>query len=230
MFETAVEKSARGEWNDALELFVRSRALVDRPVTALNQALMLARLSRMREAIIVLAEAQALTRAPEDDEMVSRIEQLRAEIAPLVGELVVRVEPANAVLSIDGVEQPAVAVGTYTVALDPGPHRVEAKAQAHASSFVELRLGRGERRTMELILPRNAEHPRASITPAKAGVTAGERNPTRDRPLWRSPRLWGPVGAVVAGAVVAGVLLSRSGGSGGDQPNGGTSGRVLSPP
>jgi hypothetical protein len=130
LFQSGLAAASEERWADALELFRRSRALVERPSVLYNEAQVLVRLGRFVEARASLRAFQAASGASTDEER-ARLERARAlltEIEAQIATLVVRVDPPGAILEVDG--EPSATTGPIrTLELDPGRHAITVRAQ-----------------------------------------------------------------------------------------------------
>lgn len=122
LFEKGVSASDAGHWAEAADAFTRSLALVERPSTLFNLTLALHEQGRFREG--VKAGARYLELVPKDAEPAQRrrIEQLVSDMRAAMGTLVLRVEPADARVLVDGESIPQAEYGA--IALLPGQHAV----------------------------------------------------------------------------------------------------------
>lgn len=132
--------------------------------------------------------------------------EARREVTRLVatlGDLVLDVEPAGAEILLDG-----VAIGTAPlageVAVDPGPHRIEVRANGLEPYARDLEVAAGQRVDLRVVLeaPRPAPAP-AQVTPPMpppVEIVPPAPAPPAAPPLGRGPLFW-------SGAALTGTLL-----------------------
>lgn len=226
LFDVGVELTRQENWQGALARFEASRKLVERPSTLYNLATVLLHLARYVEAAEVLKRYLKLTAGHPQDSLrhaaKRKLQTTRATIAIVTLEL----DPSHAEITIDGSLQSGRG-SPRRLHLDPGKHRIEATAKGYRPHRFDLRVGRGERRTHRLALsplssPRAESGPTRPL-PAVVSTTQERRSAvsTEGDSWFESPIFWIVTGAVVAGAIAGGVILTRSdtapyGGSTGD--------------
>jgi len=160
----------------------------------------LERLGRFREAVATYD--RWLEVAPADAPNRHEIERMRQVDLERIARLRLTVSPADARLTVDGVERTEdTAEATRELPLDPGAHRVEARAEGHEPATIQVTLSAGEQAQRELILVERAgdAEPSPIVESPRAPASAPREDPF-------------PVGWVVAGAgggltVVGAVLL-----------------------
>jgi hypothetical protein len=176
------------------------------------------------ESVKLLEAAMASQVKPLDDTLRVEVEQILARARAYVGEVHVNVEPGSATVSVDGV---AVASGpNAALALVVGDHVLEFRASGHLPERRAIRVKGGESITVRVVLPSPAE-PGARLVVENALGAHDTR--LDEKPVYKRWWVWTTVGAVIAGGVLAGVLIARSGSDEG-HTNGGTTGVVLKNP
>ncbi|MDQ3034322.1 MAG: PEGA domain-containing protein, partial [Myxococcota bacterium] len=146
-FEEGIALADRGAYEEAIERFRQSIALVERPSTVFNLGVALRELRRDAEAIAAFERFLEIADASIDD---APIAQARGWIAATQramqqrgGTLVLEYEPRGATVRIDGMD-----VGSSSplvLDLAPGTHRVELEAAGREPASLEVALAPGER-------------------------------------------------------------------------------------
>ena len=156
-FQSGVAAYARHDWAAALESFQSAYRVAPNPAVRVNIANCLSQLGRVVEALHhfeqFLAESPNAP-APQRDEIERHITELRARL----GEVTVRVTPANAPElspSIDGV----AVIPAEAVRLAPGHHVLTVTAVGYTAGRREFDLVAGARDTLELTLSADAPPP-----------------------------------------------------------------------
>jgi hypothetical protein len=106
---------------------------------------------RYPQAIAALERALAERAAPLNDAERRLAELSIAELRALLGEVVVKLSPAGAVLRIDGEDQPPAAA-LAPIPLGPGSHRLEARLPGLVPAAQTITLASGDRVTVTLAL------------------------------------------------------------------------------
>lgn len=190
LFEQGQEAARSERWSEALELYRRAYRIEDRPFILRNIGVCLRVLGRHVESMVVYQRLLRETDDPgEREEIRGWIEEARRSI----GTLSLRVEPADARISIDG--EPVSGQGSLRrIPLDPGDHNVLVTADGYSSSRhpVSLLPGQELSREVRLVVSTSAAAP-----------------PDSGAPVEESPVFWTLLGVGVVGvvAVVLGALL-----------------------
>ncbi|MET0343088.1 MAG: hypothetical protein ABW252_18920 [Polyangiales bacterium] len=229
LFEEGVALADRGDWVGAADRFERAYSLKPTPGIAFNWASALAETGNLLHAQELLLKIER--DASVDSSLKKQCEQTRRSIEPRIAKLRVRVEgqtSADARVEVDG-EPWARAAWDVTSPIDPGLHTVVLVAEGLEQARAQLTLPEGGSR--EVVLSTRGEHvalPIASATndaKTRSVVFATPTQHHRDEPRnLRRKRwvLWASVGAaVVAGGVVAGVMLAKRKEPGTEAPIGG---------
>lgn len=211
LFRRGVALGEEERWAEAHELFRRSQELVNRPATLFNLAYAAYRMGRFVDAIDYLDQYAAAGSAARAADATA----LRADALALLAEVEVRVTPVDARLIVDGRELSSLGA-VRTVALDPGPHHIVARADAHTEVEVQLVLTAGERSSRTITLVPSPEVTMA-LSPAVASPTD-----IGSEPLFWVALIGGVL--VVSGAVTAGVI---AGTASSPAPDGGSTGVVV---
>jgi len=176
-FERGVGLAEQLQWSEAAEAFEESYRRYPRVATLRNLGLAHRALGRFTSAIDELGRFLREARPAEGvrQQLQGLIDDMRVQLATLT--VVPSVE--GAALTLDGA---ALTAGEAREA-DPGDHVVGATADGYARAAQTVRLARGERRRVDLVLQR-----------AEGGIASR---------WW----FWTIVGVAVAGATTATVLL-----------------------
>lgn len=216
LFEEGVTLADHGDWQGAADRFGRAFALKPTSGIAFNYASALVEVGRIVEACELLRSVtrDATASAP----LRSEAEAKLAQVSPRIGYLTVRVEGdpgPDGRVDVDGTDWPRAAWGVASP-VDPGTHMVRLSRGELEISREEVSLGDGERRELSLSAGAAPELPVGPVvtdtTDGHMDSAAGGHGQTGDggserRPFYKSWVLWTAVGAVIVGAVVAGVLL-----------------------
>lgn len=206
---TGAEAFDKQDFATALDRFQRAESLYKVPSIAVMVARSLARVGRVVEAVdkyeetlrmpLDAAAPEAFQRAVADAK--AEVEVERARVARL--ELRLQADaPARTELRLDGKLVPAALIGV-PMPVDPGPHRVEARAPGRQTFRQDVTLGEGARQSLEVSVA--GEQPaRAPITPAHPVAERGAGPSTLTIVL-----LAGGAAAVAGGAVTGVMALNR---------------------
>lgn len=213
LFRRGLELGTQDRWADALSLFLRSRALVERPSTIFNIGVAFGRLGRFREALATLDEFLAL---PESATGAARAEaeRLRADAGNALAELSLEITPDDASVEVDGVGREGSG-SPRLVALDPGRHVVRARREGYDDGVLQLSVIAAEHPSATLTLAqRVVEEPPPIVTPPTTSLT--------DDPIFWVVLVSSVVAVGVGVGVGVGVATSETPSS-----NGGSTGVVL---
>lgn len=157
LFQSGLEAASEERWADALELFRRSRAIVERPSVLYNEAQVLVHLGRFVEARSALRAFEAASSASSAEERtrVERARELMREIEAQIATLVVRVDPASAIVEVDGAAS-ALSGPVRTLELDPGRHAITVRAQGRDARSFTVALLSGTRSAETVTLPESS--------------------------------------------------------------------------
>jgi hypothetical protein len=185
LFEQGVAAMQAEHPQEAVDLFRRSFAIVERPATAYNLAVALERTGRVRDAVAALEEYFRV--APEDDGRRSDAAAMRTDLTARIVDVTLRVEPEDATVEIDGEAREETGAERNYV-LDPGSHTLVISADG----FVTETLLVAASGAQEVSLAR----PVLSREEARAASGADD------------PMPWIVVGASAGVAVVGAILLA----------------------
>lgn len=185
-FDRGKVLQAKGLHEAALDELSASLALFDSPNARLLLARSLIALGRLDEGYIELGRAERVaadlaTRARRYASTQAAAAQERRELEPRIARVRLEVRSSSAgvalaavELQLDGHLVPAGALG-LELALMPGAHRLEARAERHEAARLELALAAGELHVVSLVLPfvaPSASTPVSAVTPASAVLPA----------------------------------------------------------
>jgi hypothetical protein len=152
LFERGLELSEGDRWGEALELFKRSRMLIERPATVFNLATVLFRLGRPKEALRAIDDYFELEdtgdKANKRREMAR---QLRADLQNMLSTLILTVNPTHAQVRVDGRSIDGSGRNRRIV-LNPGTHLLTVRADGHTSHLGRVSALAGETITRQVPL------------------------------------------------------------------------------
>jgi hypothetical protein len=222
LFNQGLEYVEREDWAQAEDRFRRVLALRSSHVVSYNLASALMHLGRLVESSELLRAIVRDTTA--DVTTRDAATQLLSELEPRIGSLTIRVsgDARGAILHLD--DKPIELSGSVqALSVDPGEHHVSLERDGAVLSTKSVEVGNQAPLQAELLLevaPRVAPQAAASALPlspnrpraafaSSTSIPAPE--PARSDSLVSKWWFWTSIGAVVAGGVVAGVLLANSG-------------------
>jgi hypothetical protein len=200
LFAAADEATSAGRIAEAVDLYQRSLAIVRRAGTAYNLAVVLLAGGRAVEAEVVVTSLLAGEYGAPSDAVLARATELRERARGAVAVLSVRVDgPPGTTLRLDGAPIEGVAPGTdIERRVDPGAHRLLARAPGGEIVELELELRAGERRELSMTVDAVLTQPGAAAVPGAP----------RDTSVWDEPWLHVLLGAaLLAGAAALTVGL-----------------------
>ena len=207
LFEEGVKMADQARWPEAVDRFQRAQSLKPTPAITFNLASALAETGKVIEASELL---QTLAHDPTTSpELKQECEAKLAAIEGRRAHLTVQVEnaPAEAKVEVDGLDWPRAVWGVASP-VDPGAHLVLGRSNGTEVTRAELSMTPGEQREVTLSWPKPSVGP---VVGASESTSAPPPAPARNerRPLYKSWILWTCVGAVIAGGVVASVLVAK---------------------
>jgi tetratricopeptide (TPR) repeat protein len=186
--EQALSEYSLHNYEEASALFSRAHEIYPNARTLRGMGMASFELRRYEESANNLEAALRSKVRPLEGELRSETESLLARARGFLAVVKVEVQPTTATLLLDG--QP---VQTNELNLRLGEHTLEVRAQDYRPETRTVRVHGGEVLHIDISLDRN--------TLASGPVE-------RPRPLYKNAWLWTGVGLVIAGGVVAGVLLA----------------------
>lgn len=210
-FNAGVTASRQGDWALAVALFEESMLAAPRPATAYNLAIAHAHLSQYASAIRCVDVFRELADPVRHAEPLRELALLREEALAHVSALTLRVVPVAAELRVDG--RTLEGASSADVWLDPGSHRVEARADGFASRVLDVELVAGQHAVIAIELVAlaveegDASEPPSAVAEGQAARGSGHTPPVVTTPRTsssaaRSALEWGALslGAVALGA------------------------------
>jgi len=203
-----------GRWEAAHDRFRRAYGLSGTPAALHNAGSALLELGRPRGARDVLD--CLLANHPEVDERTTRsVRALRQEATDRVAVLMIRGLPdgRTSTVTVDG--RPVGDDGSrpLRVEVDPGAHRLGARAPGRQPFDWSGELAEGERVAIEVELPPAVDpSPEPDDEPETMTIAPTDPSPPDDEGpgLFASPWFWVVTGAVVAGAVATVLVLDSA--------------------
>ncbi|HMJ12295.1 MAG TPA: hypothetical protein VK524_12815 [Polyangiaceae bacterium] len=168
LFRRGIALAAEERWHEAERIFAESFDTVPRPSAAFNRALALYRLGRMLEVVETIGRFLALTDARHDAAQRLRATELQARARAALATLLVRVEPLETRLEMDGVVRTETGT-TRSFSVDPGEHLLILSRSGYRSERRRVVLGAAERGSLAVTLrSAPAESARAEAPPRSA--------------------------------------------------------------
>jgi hypothetical protein len=169
LFERGLAAADAERWAEAVELFRRARDVVERPSIVFNLGQALVRVGQAAEARAALERFTAIADARTDAADIERARRLLAELAAHQGTLTLAVEPADALVEVDGA--PLEGSGAERVlTLDPGRHRVSVSAPGHRADRFEVSVLAGSQERRSALLERLPSRPGVLVVHAAEGA------------------------------------------------------------
>jgi hypothetical protein len=216
LFEEGVSLADRADWQGAADRFERAYALKPTSGIAFNYASALVELGRLVEASELLRTVTRDASASED--LRRHSEEMLTSLQPRLAYLTVHLQDdpgSEARVDLDDREWPRAGWGVASP-VDPGAHTVRCVVGGVERAHEDVTLAEGERRELELKLSLPLDSPAGLPGPIVEGgpLAPGHGNldpsDTAHRPVYKRWWFWTGVGLVVAGGVVAGVLVATS--------------------
>jgi tetratricopeptide (TPR) repeat protein len=186
--EQALSEYQARNYEEASTLFRRAHERYPNARTLRGMGMAAFELRRYEESANHLEAALTSKVRPLDGELRQETESLLARARGFLAVVKVQLAPSSATLLLDG--QP---VTGNELNLRLGEHTLEVRAEDYRPERRTVRVHGGEVLHIDISLDRNA---------------LADRPVERPRPLYKNAWLWTGVGLVVAGGVVAGVLLA----------------------
>jgi hypothetical protein len=202
----ALNEVAAEHWQEARALFEHAHALFPSARTLRGLGICAFELRHYAQALSELEASLADTRRPLTATQRTEVQEALARTRRYVGQVSVRLEPADARLRLDG-----VAIEKRELILDVGDYRLSASAPGYRDTERALRVAGGQTQTIALqLIPVElavASDPAARRQPDGAAVAGTAQ---RDDPPGLAERwwFWTAVGAVVAGGAIAAIVLT----------------------
>lgn len=194
VFREGVEQFAEGHYQQALELF--TDAYGTEPVARIlyNIAMCHRALGQTPDSVNAFrAYLRREDPARMSQEVRDEVERLLGEAEGGHGDLVVRLSPTDATLTLDSIAVPSMWREAGTIAVEPGEHRLEAQLDGYLEARQDLSVGLGESVTVALELV-------PVSTPAETSGDNGTEGDARTGLGWW---VWASYGVGVLSAAVA---------------------------
>jgi len=165
LFERGLAAADAERWGEAVELFRRARDVVERPSIVFNLGQALMRLGQASEARTALERFIAIADAQADRADVAVAQRLLGELGTAQGTLELAVEPADAIVEVDGATNEGSG-SERTLVLDPGRHRLSVSAPGYRPDRFEVSVLAGSRERRSTILERLPSQPAVLVVHA----------------------------------------------------------------
>ncbi|MEZ4410430.1 MAG: PEGA domain-containing protein [Polyangiales bacterium] len=182
-FDEGVAHARADRWEAALAAFARSRARVDRPGTALNVALALRHLGRLREARQALRECLAMPETSAEADIARDAALLLNVVNDAIATLTLSAAVTPLTVRVDG----EIAQDPRVIELDPGAHRVEVSSPGHVPRAFTLDLAPGARVSRAVDLEVVSATVTLSATPRDARLFVNGAPVGRGDATWNGP-------------------------------------------
>lgn len=177
LFERGVELVRQARWPEAEAAFREASLLVARPSVLYNLALALFELGRARESLAVLADLMAASDPVADARHRENAAALRERALARLAVLELRLDPAEAHVSVDGVARDGQG-GRRTLQLDPGDHVIDVAAADLEPARIQLSVAAGDRVEQSVTLVRPS---RTSVSsPLRIDARTRDGSPTKE--------------------------------------------------
>ena len=205
----AIEEFDLNHFTEAREHFARAHALFPNARTLRGLGLCDFELRRYVAAVQYLKEALASDVKQLDGKLRKETEAMLARAAGYVGTLRVQAQPAEALVSVDGISVTPASDGSML--LEVGDHVLEVRATGFVTQRRELQVRGGQDESVEIALAAIALQPEevAAAGPHSDTSPAGAPSKQAHKPLYKQWWLWTAVGVVLAGAA-AGTAIALS--------------------
>jgi len=201
LFEEGIALSDEGKWSEALAAFQKSDELVPSPSVRFNIGATLRALGRYVEAKDTLEDIlskEDTFKPPLKPAFKEEVKKLLAEVYDKVVMITVKRTPADAELAVDGAPPKPKPDGR--IELDPGRHVFSLSAKGYETTTTTRTLTADD--TELALTARKSDAPK--VVEKRVEVKVAE-----DTPFYKRFWFWTAAGAVVAGAVVVTVVLTR---------------------
>jgi len=201
---SAIEEFRRGNFAEAREHFARAHALFPTARTLRGLGMSEFELRNYVEAVERLEQALASQDKPLDGTLREETAALLGRAKAYVGEILLQIDPSSARVQVDGF--PVEVSAGQRIRLEVGDHVLEVTADGYLTERRALAV-RGEQ-VIELRVKLSQPYANGPTKEEPSTLVAKSDGAPHDTPLYKRWWLWTGVGAVIAGGVIAGVLLS----------------------
>jgi hypothetical protein len=216
LVEEAVREYEAGNFEEARSLFVRAHGLFPNARTHRGIGSAEFELRNYAESIAQLQAALSSRTRPLEGALRSETELLVARAQNFVARLFVDTKPKATEFFVDGL--PVALAEGQPLVLKVGDHLIEAHLPNYVPEKRHVSVHGGEVERLTIVFSRPVA-PSASAAPRES-----------QHRWYKSPWLWGAVGAVAAGAVVGTVVATHGDSTSSEKPYGGSTSTVLSGP
>jgi hypothetical protein len=201
LVDAGLDEYANRNFPEARALFIRAHAILPSARTLRGLGMVEFELKNYDASVLRLDAALASTIKPLEGDLRRDAQDLLVRARAFVGRFALQIEPAavaDLLITLDG--DPIAPGPNNTLTVSVGEHVLSVQAHGYAEQRRTLSVQGSEDARVLIVL--------SKINGESAPIAALEPMPKKDTtPLRRNPWLWSGVGAVVLGAVVAGVLL-----------------------
>jgi hypothetical protein len=220
---SAIDEFDHGNFAEAREHFARAHALFPNARTLRGLGMSEFELRNYLDAVQRLEEALSCDERRLEGKLREETIALLKRASAYVGQAHLRLSPASTAVHVDGFPS-QLGPGNY-LRLTVGDHVLEFSAEGRLSERRAVKI-RGEQSvelTVTLVAPLTADSAHVAQAPVSLHDDGSKDVET---PVYKRWWLWTGLGAVVAGGVAAGVILSLRN-THGANPNGGSTGDTL---
>jgi hypothetical protein len=203
LFQEGTKLSRQGEWEQALDRFVRSLALKRASITLYSLGVAQKNTGRLAEALESFRAFLAAPSEPSTQPFESPAREAVAELDGRVAHVTIVIAPdglSNLAVAVDGAAVPSIALD-HARLLNPGHHTIRVSADGHDAAERELTLAEGDSTTVAFTLTVTAPH-------AASTVSARRREEPPPAPEAVKPFPTVPVTLMAGGAAALGVGLA----------------------
>lgn len=206
--ERGLEEYQLGNFQEARDQFARAHALHPNARTLRGLGFTAFELRNYVEAESSLQAALDSREKPLEGTLRRETEEMLARAQSYVGSITLQLQPATAVLTVDGIRSSPPASdgpsgGPNSLRLDVGDHVLELRAEGFVAERRAVRVSGGQTQSLQIVLTR---------LPSGADSVPSARNTERSiaTPIYKRWWLWTAVGVVVAAAAAgAAIALTR---------------------
>ncbi|MDB4976255.1 MAG: hypothetical protein JWN48_4596 [Myxococcaceae bacterium] len=198
VIDRGVEEYQLGNYQEARDEFARAHSMFPNARTLRGLGLTAFELRNYVEAVSTLQSALASKVKPLDANLRANTEEMLARARNYVGDVILQLEPATAVLSVDGIRRTDT---PDTLQLDVGDHVLEFNAPGCLTERRAIRVRGGKTEIVKVALAK------VSLESSSTHGLAHDAPHDERRPLRKRWWLWTTLGVVSAGAATGVALL-----------------------
>lgn len=196
----AVRESAAMQYEEARSLFLRAHALQPSARTHRGIGVTEFELRNYAASVEHLDAALRSTVRPLEGALRTEVEELLERARRFVGRLTIETQPRASELRLD--RAPLALTSGEVLTLDIGTHVLEAVAPGYAPEERHVNVQSDQLNKVSIVFSRPLPSEQRDAEPVRESKSR----------WYRSPWLWTAVGAVVAGSVTAGLVISQHSG------------------